>query len=72
MLVTVYAKANCAACDMTKKELLKRGVSYEERQIDVNPIYLEEVKEMGFASAPVVVTKNDKWSGFRPDKIKAI
>jgi glutaredoxin-like protein NrdH len=30
------------------------------------------VKSLGYVQAPVVVAGEDHWSGFRPDKIKAI
>ena len=33
---------------------------------------LEQVKALGYAQAPVVVTSNDHWSGFRPDKLKEL
>ena len=28
-----------------------------------------QVKELGYLQAPVVITDEDHWSGFRPDKI---
>jgi glutaredoxin-like protein NrdH len=30
---------------------------------------LAAVKELGYLQAPVVITDEDHWSGFRPDKI---
>jgi glutaredoxin-like protein NrdH len=30
------------------------------------------VKELGFTSAPVVITQTDKWSGFRIEKLNAL
>ena len=30
---------------------------------------LAHVKELGYLQAPVVITDEDHWSGFRPDKI---
>ena len=33
---------------------------------------LAKVKSLGYVQAPVVITSQDHWSGFRPDKIKAI
>jgi glutaredoxin-like protein NrdH len=27
---------------------------------------------LGYLQAPVVVAENDHWSGFRPDRIKAL
>ena len=33
---------------------------------------LELVKGLGYLQAPVVVTDEDHWSGFRPDKINEL
>ena len=33
---------------------------------------LDQVRALGYAQAPVVVAGEDHWSGFRPDKIKAL
>ena len=33
---------------------------------------LARVKSLGYAQAPVVMAGADHWSGFRPDKIKAV
>ena len=33
---------------------------------------LERLKSLGYMQAPVVVTDQDHWSGFRPDKIEEL
>lgn len=33
MKVIIWCKVNCIFCDLAKKELTKRGLSYEERTI---------------------------------------
>lgn len=72
MPVTIYSKAGCAGCNMTKKRFDELGIRYFEKHTDVNPVYLEEVKAMGYSSLPVVVAGEESWFGFRPDKIKQI
>jgi hypothetical protein len=32
-------------------------------------LHIEQVKALGYLQAPVVITDEDHWSGFRPDKI---
>ena len=67
-LVTVYSKADCSGCKMTKKVLDKNNVEYREERIDLNPEALAKVKEMGYLQAPVVVAPDGShWGGFRPD-----
>lgn len=70
--VTIYSQQGCAGCTMTKKRFHDLGIDYQEKHVDMNDIYLQEVKDLGFKSLPVVVSGDQMWSGFRPDKIKEI
>lgn len=71
-MTTVYTKPNCVQCDATKRMMDKLGVHYETVDIVDNPAELDKLIEMGYKAAPVVVTENDSWSGFNPDKITAL
>lgn len=66
--VIVYTKSNCPACTATKRQLGTFGLTVEERSLE-DASNLEWAKAEGFAQAPVVVTDNDSWCGFRPDKL---
>lgn len=72
MNVTVYTKPQCVQCDATKRALSSSRVEYETVDLTERPDALARVKALGYAHAPVVVTSEDHWSGFRPDKIKAL
>lgn len=72
MLVTVWTLPNCVQCMMTKKEFDKRGVRYEELNLENHPDAVEAFKEAGLIAAPIVVTDVKNWSGFRLDKIKSL
>lgn len=72
MDITVYTKPMCVQCDATKRALNKAGIEYSIVDITEDADALAKVKSMGFMQAPVVTTSNDAWSGFRPDKIKAL
>lgn len=67
-MVTVYiTPGRCPNCTATKKALDRRGVTYSvEVMTDAQR---EEFKIAGYLAAPVVVTENDSWAGFRPDKL---
>jgi glutaredoxin-like protein NrdH len=70
--ITVYSKPLCVQCDATKRALNKAGVAYDVVDITEDAEALARVKSMGYVQAPVVVAGEDHWSGFRPDKIKAL
>lgn len=68
----MYSKPLCVQCDATKRALNKAGISYDLVDITEDADALAKVKSLGYVQAPVVITAEDHWSGFRPDKIKAI
>lgn len=69
-MTVVYTKDNCVQCDMTKRLMDKIGVEYNTINISEQPEELEKLVEMGYRSAPVVMTDGgDSWAGFNPDKI---
>ena len=71
--VTVYTKPACVQCTATKKALDKAGVlGYRLVDITEDPDARDFVMSLGYTSAPVVVAGSEHWSGFRPDRIKAV
>ena len=72
MSITVYSKPSCVQCDATYRALNKPGLDYEAVDITTDAEALENVKSLGYQQAPVVFADGDHWSGFRPDKIKAL
>ena len=69
MAVTVYTKPSCVQCTATYRALDNKGIEYEVHDVSTDEAALEHVKSLGYMQAPVVVTDDDHWSGFRPDKI---
>ena len=72
MTITVYTKPACVQCNATYKALDKVGVEYEVVDISENADARDYVMALGYLQAPVVVSGDEHWSGFRPDRIKAL
>lgn len=72
MTITVYTKPACVQCNATYKALDKLGVTYDVVDISLDAEARDYVMALGYLQAPVVVAGNDHWSGFRPDRIKAL
>lgn len=72
MTVTVYTKPACVQCNATYRALDKKGITYQSVDISQDPAALERVRALGYMQAPVVITDQDHWSGFRPDKINGL
>lgn len=72
MTITVYTKPSCVQCTATYRALESNGIEYEILDLSEDENALATVKELGYLQAPVVVTDDEHWSGFRPDKIAAL
>jgi glutaredoxin-like protein NrdH len=73
MTVTVYTKPACVQCNATYKALDKQGIAFEKVDISLDSEARDYVMALGYLQAPVVVVgKDNHWSGFRPDRIKAL
>lgn len=60
-------------CKMTKRFLKEHNVSFEERNINQEPQYLDTLKQQGFQSVPVVMNDAiDPIVGFRPDSLREL
>jgi glutaredoxin-like protein NrdH len=57
---------------MTKKLLDKNGVEYTTIDITQDQAAYDKIVAMGFMAAPVVISGDDSWAGFQPDKINSI
>lgn len=71
-MIKVYTKNGCIQCKMTKRTLDSKDVSFEEVNVDNDSGALEYLKRQGIKSLPYVVTPDESWTGFRPDKLKTI
>ena len=70
--VIVYTKPACVQCNATYKALDKQGILYDVVDITEEPDARDYVMALGYLQAPVVVAGQTHWSGFRPDRIKAL
>ncbi|AGP30286.1 glutaredoxin-like protein NrdH [Corynebacterium terpenotabidum] len=71
-MITVYTKPACVQCTATKRALDKAGLDYELVDISIDDEARDYVMALGHLQAPVVVAAGEHWSGFRPERIKAM
>lgn len=69
-MVTIYTLPSCPQCDTTKRFLTREGVEYKEVDLSNDAEATELVKQLGYASAPIVVAGESHWSGFRIEKLR--
>ncbi len=71
-MITVYSNPNCVQCEQTKRYLSLKGLKFESKMIQDSPEVMPLIEEKGYRSAPVVVTPDDSWSGFRLEKLASL
>ncbi len=72
-MITVYSTPVCMQCTATKKEFDRKGVAYDSVDLTQDAEAMAKVRALGYQQAPVVIVSEDEhWSGFRPDKISAV
>ena len=59
-------------CNATKKAFDRAGLDYETVDITESDEARDYVMALGYVQAPVVEANGEHWSGFRPDRIKAL
>ncbi|TRW46427.1 glutaredoxin domain-containing protein [Georgenia yuyongxinii] len=72
MSVVVYSMPACPQCTATCRELSKRRLDYEVVDLTADHEALAMVRGLGYKQAPIVVAGREHWSGYRPDRIKAL
>ena len=71
-MVTVYSKNNCVQCKMTNRFFDSNNIAYREINLDEQPEFIEQVKELGFSAAPIIQTPTEVSPGFQPAKLKKL
>ena len=69
MTITVFTNPQCEQCEATKRRLRDRGITFETVDLSENPATLTQLVQAGYRQAPVVITPDAAWSGYRPDLI---
>jgi len=81
--ITIYGRQGCGQCEQTKKQLDRKGLGYNEIDIDADEAARKLVAESAArlrppTILPMVVVKHDGsaktevWHGFRYDNIKTL
>ncbi|AJT50551.1 hypothetical protein LBLM1_05550 [Limosilactobacillus mucosae LM1] len=71
-MIKVFTKDGCPQCKMTTMFLIRHHVKFLNINVSENPQYAQSLRDKGYQSVPIVVTEFEEWSGFRPDRLKAV
>ena len=71
-MVTLYSKPNCPKCMASKRDLDKLEIAYTYIDVSKDFDAYTYLKSRGILSMPFVEADDEEWTGYRPDKIKAL
>ncbi|WP_270361355.1 glutaredoxin domain-containing protein [Limosilactobacillus mucosae] len=71
-MIKVYTKPDCPQCKMTIMFLIRHHVRFLNINVSENPQYAQSLRDKGYRSVPIVVTECEEWSGFCPERLKAV
>lgn len=69
-MTILYSLPGCVQCNATETFLQRNGIDYDHVDLSTDDSAADFVKSLGYQSAPVVVTDDGHWSGFRYDLLK--
>ncbi|KAA8995478.1 glutaredoxin-like protein NrdH [Affinibrenneria salicis] len=72
MRITIFTKPDCVQCNATCRALDRKGIDYQLVDLTEDQQALQQIRDLGYQQVPVVMTADEHWSGFRPDKISAL
>lgn len=71
-VATVYTLPACVQCDSTKRLLTREGIAFDVVDLSQDPQALEMIRALGYTAAPVVISGDKHWSGFKMDEILSL
>jgi glutaredoxin-like YruB-family protein len=70
--IIIYTTSSCPWCQATKEFLKKQNYTYEERNVETNPQWANEmVEKSGQYGVPVIDIEGKIIIGFSPEEISA-
>jgi glutaredoxin len=68
--VVMYTTARCPACVAAKNYLARKGVRYEERDVERSADAMKEFQSLGGRGVPLILVGNERMVGFSPQRFE--
>jgi glutaredoxin len=70
--VVIYTAEWCGVCRNAKRYLQKKGVSYQEFDVDKSPKGRRDYKQLKGTGVPIILVGEKRMNGFSPDRFESI
>ena len=65
----VYTSSHCPYCTRVKSFLADKGIAFEERNVETNEAYAQQLLDTGIRSVPVIVIGKHRIVGMNTTEI---
>lgn len=69
-MITVYGQPDCQPCRLAMRQLDKAEVPYNYVDLTEHPEKLQQFKEAGVQSTPIIETPTERFTGLQPKRIQ--
>jgi len=69
-MITVYGQPGCQPCRLAMRQLDKEEVPYNYVDLTEHPEKLQQFKEAGVQSTPIIETPTERFTGLQPERIR--
>lgn len=70
--VVMYSTSRCPACSMAKSYFARKGIPYDERDVERSPQAREEFERMGGRGVPLILVGTEKMEGFSEQRLNQL
>lgn len=67
--VIMYTTQSCPACTAAKSYFARKGISYDERDVNRSPAALQEFRQLGGRGVPLILVGSERMEGFNPGRL---
>ncbi|MCB1734126.1 MAG: glutaredoxin family protein [Gammaproteobacteria bacterium] len=70
--VVVYSTTHCGYCKRAKAHLERRGIAFDERDVERSGEYRSEFRKLGGKGVPLIVVGDQLLKGYRAESLDAM
>lgn len=70
-MIEIYSTPSCRPCIQNKAWMDKNNIEYVTKDV-TDPAIMEEYKQFGLTTVPVLKHGDDVWTGFNPAKLREL
>src|SRR5699024_11287861 len=68
-MITVYGQPGCQPCRLAMRQLDKEAVPYSYVDLTEHPEKLQQFKDAGMQTTPIIETPTKRYTGLQPERI---